>query len=225
MNPALQPINAIWLGQRAYQPVWQAMKAYTDERTDSSPDKIWCVEHPPVFTQGQAGKAEHVLLPGDIPVVQTDRGGQVTYHGPGQLVVYPLFDLKRLGIGPREMVTKLEESMIRWLSSFKITAVAKADAPGVYVDEAKIGSIGLRIRKGCSYHGISLNLNLDLEPFSRINPCGFQGLKMTRISDLAELPIKMTVETAAKEFLPYLCDSFSLTTASLINESRLDTLN
>lgn len=205
-NPS--QLKAVWLGRRPYQPVWQDMRAFTDARDAGTPDEIWLLEHDPVFTQGQAGKAEHLLFPGDIPVVQTDRGGQVTYHGPGQLVAYPLFDLKRLGIGPREMVTRLENSIIAWLASYGITSAAKADAPGVYVDEAKIGSIGLRIRQGCSYHGISINLNMDLAPFSKINPCGYANLKMQRVADLTELAADWNVQTAATEFLSVLCAEF-----------------
>ncbi|MCI0356600.1 MAG: lipoyl(octanoyl) transferase LipB, partial [Acidobacteria bacterium] len=149
------------------------MRAFTDTRTAVTADEFWCLEHPPVFTQGQRGRAEHVLAAGGIPVVPTDRGGQVTYHGPGQLLVYPLLDLNRLGLGPRALVTRLEQALVDCLAGYRIRAHAKPDAPGVYVEAAKIGSIGLRIRRGCSYHGLSLNVAMDLQPFARINPCGF----------------------------------------------------
>ena len=175
-----------YLGRVDYEPVWRAMAEYTNERTKDSPDELWIVEHPPVFTQGQAGKAEHVLMPGDIPVVQVDRGGQVTYHGPGQVVGYPLIDLKRAGIGVRELVTRTENSLISVLADLGIEAYAKPDAPGVYVDEAKIASLGFRIRRGCSYHGLSLNVKMDLSPYQRINPCGYQGLQMTQTSTLSD---------------------------------------
>lgn len=173
-----------WLGRQAYEPVWHAMQRFTNERDADSADEIWLLEHPQVFTQGQAGKAEHLLLPGWIPVVQTDRGGQVTYHGPGQLVAYVLVDVRRAGIGVRELVSLLEESLIELLASYGISAVARADAPGVYVGAAKIASLGLRIRRGCSFHGLALNINMDLQPFSRINPCGYRGLAITQMADL-----------------------------------------
>ncbi len=164
------------------------MRRFTAQRSADSQDEIWFLQHPPVFTQGQAGKAEHLLNPGSIPVVHSSRGGQVTYHGPGQLVVYPLLDLRRLSIGVRDLVRALERSLIDTLAHFQIVAFAKPDAPGVYVDRdgqtQKIASLGLRVSRGCSYHGISLNVAMDLEPFSRINPCGYAGLRMTQISDL-----------------------------------------
>lgn len=157
------------------------MHHYTDRRDSLSRDEIWLVEHPPVFTQGQAGKAEHLLMPGDIPVVQSDRGGQVTYHGPGQQVMYVLIDIKRRKIGVRQLVTALEETVIATLAGFGVSARARADAPGVYVGEQKICSLGLRIRKGCSFHGLALNVAMDLAPFSRINPCGYAGMSMTQL--------------------------------------------
>src|SRR3546814_1166491 len=165
------------------------MRAFTDARNADTTDELWLLEHPPVFTQGQAGKAEHLLAPGDIPVVQADRGGQVTYHGPGQLVVYFLIDLHRRGFGIRSLVTRIEQSMIGMLDASGIAAYADPAAPGVYVDDAsgtrmKIGSLGLRVRKGCTYHGLALNVAMDLEPFSRINPCGYQNLRMTQTSTL-----------------------------------------
>lgn len=176
------------LGLRDYGEVFAAMRAFTDARRPDTPDEIWFVQHPPVFTQGQAGRAEHVLVPGDIPVVQSDRGGQVTYHGPGQLVCYPLLDIDRLGLNVRAFVTLLEEAMIEALSRVAIAAYADPKAPGVYVDtargRAKIGSLGLRVRKGRSYHGLSLNVDMDLSPFARVSPCGYAGLAMTQVVDL-----------------------------------------
>lgn len=160
------------------------MRAFTAARTPQTPDELWFVEHPPVFTLGQASKPEHLLAPGDIPVVQTNRGGQVTYHGPGQLVAYPLIDLQRLGYGIRSLVTRLETAMIDTLAGYGITAAARADAPGVYVAGQKIGSVGLRVSRGCTYHGLSLNVKMDLEPFTRINPCGLRGMAMTQIAAL-----------------------------------------
>ncbi len=164
------------------------MTDFTNQRTPDTPDQLWLVEHPPVFTQGQAGKAEHVLFPGDIPVVQTDRGGQVTYHGPGQLVAYPLLDLRRLNIGVRELVTRIEQTIVATLAYYGIESAAKADAPGVYVNGDKIASLGLRVRRGCSFHGLALNVDMDLAPFQRINPCGYQGLAMTQMRDLLPNP-------------------------------------
>lgn len=171
------------LNQQDYIPCWRAMQTFTNERSADSEDEIWLLQHAPVFTQGQNGKAIHILNAGDIPVIQIDRGGQVTYHGPGQLVVYPLIDLKRKKFNIRQFVTLLEKSVIELLASYQIDAQAKCEAPGVYVQQKKIASIGLRVRKGCSYHGLALNVKMDLEPFSRINPCGFSELKMTQISD------------------------------------------
>ena len=167
------------LGMRDYQPTWQAMRDFTDQRNDDSTSELWVVEHPPVFTQGQAGKPEHVLGAGDIPVVQTDRGGQVTYHGPGQLVIYLLISLREAGIGIRRLVTIMENAIIDLLAGHGIQAQARADAPGVYVDGKKIASLGLRVRRGCTYHGLALNVSNDLEPFRRINPCGHAGLEVT----------------------------------------------
>ena len=175
------------LGQLDYERTWLAMQRFTDERklVPDTQDEVWLVQHPPVFTQGQAGKAEHLLLPGDIPVVKSDRGGQVTYHGPGQLVAYLMLDVRRLGYGVRELVTRMEQCLIDLLASYGVSAAAKADAPGVYVDGAKIASLGLRIRNGCSFHGLALNVDMDLEPFRRINPCGYVGLAMTQLRDHA----------------------------------------
>lgn len=173
------------LGRMDYMPVWQAMQNFTDNRDEHTPDEIWVVEHNPVFTQGQAGKEEHLLFTGDIPVVKVDRGGQVTYHGPGQIVMYPMLDLRRRKMGVRELVTHIENAIIAALAEHNITAAAKPDAPGVYVDNAKIASLGLRVRKGCSFHGLALNVDMDLEPFLRINPCGYAGLEMIQCRDFA----------------------------------------
>lgn len=172
------------LGLQPYEPVSQAMHEFTDTRDDTTLDEIWLVEHERVFTQGQAGKAEHVLVPGDIPVIQSDRGGQVTYHGPGQQVMYVLINLKRRKLGVRELVTILEQTVVNTLAELNINAYPRADAPGVYVDGRKICSLGLRIRKGCSFHGLALNIDMDLSPFLRINPCGYAGLEMTQVSSL-----------------------------------------
>lgn len=189
------------LGIQPYLEVWEAMRAFTDTRNADTPDEIWIVEHPPVFTQGQAGKAEHIINPGDIPVVQSDRGGQVTYHGPGQLVVYCLIDLKRKNIGIRALVTALEQAVIDMLAAQGIQAQSRSDAPGVYIGEKKICSIGLRVRKGCSYHGLALNITMDLSPFERINPCGFNQLEMTQLSDYSDID---TVAGAADLLIPQI---------------------
>ena len=175
------------LGLMEYEPVWRAMQTFTDQRNENTPDELWMVEHPPVFTQGQAGRAEHILAPGDIPVIQVDRGGQVTYHGPGQIVAYPLIDIKRLHMGIRELVTGIEQAVIEVLQTYSIDAQLKAGAPGVYIDGVKIAALGLRIRRGKSFHGLSFNINMDLEPFQRINPCGFQGLQVTHLSAFTEV--------------------------------------
>lgn len=172
------------LGRQRYMPIWQKMQDFTDTRGENTPDEIWLVEHESVFTQGQAGKDEHLLAPGDIEVIKVDRGGQVTYHGPGQQMMYVLFNLRRLKIGVRELVTWLEECIIESLAEFAIDAYAKADAPGVYVNDSKIASLGLRVRRGCSFHGLALNVNMDLSPFLRINPCGYAGMNMVQTKEL-----------------------------------------
>jgi len=182
------------LGLMDYEPVWRAMQAFTDQRDDLTPDELWLVEHPPVFTQGQAGRAEHILAPGDIPVIQVDRGGQVTYHGPGQIVAYPLIDIKRLGMGVRALVAGIEQAIIGVLRDYGVDAGLIAGAPGVYIDGVKIASLGLRIRKGRSFHGLAFNVDMDLEPFQRINPCGFQGLQVTNLSALADVSSLAEVE-------------------------------
>lgn len=174
------------LGLADYEPVWREMRAYTDSRNEASEDQLWLVQHPPVFTQGQAGKAEHVLAPGDIPVIQVDRGGQVTYHGPGQIVAYPLIDIARKGIGVRDLVCRIEESIIRVLGFYGVPGERIAGAPGIYVGGAKIASLGLRVRRGRCYHGLAFNIDMDLEPFQRINPCGFSGLQVTQLSAFCE---------------------------------------
>lgn len=183
-KPVAHKLIVKQLGLQDYQPVWQAMHDFTNNRDDDTVDQVWLVEHKPVFTQGQAGKAEHLLATGDIPVVQSDRGGQVTYHGPGQLVAYFLLNLRRKNLGVRDLVTHIENLVINTLSSYGINSAARPDAPGVYVDNRKICSLGLRIRKGCSFHGLALNINMDLSPFLRINPCGYAGMEMVQVSEL-----------------------------------------
>ena len=195
------------LGLCNWQSTSEAMHHYTDQRDGSSRDEIWLVEHDPVFTQGQAGKAEHVLMPGDIPVVQSDRGGQVTYHGPGQQVMYVLIDIKRRKIGVRQLVTALEETVIATLMHFGVEARARADAPGVYVGDEKICSLGLRIRKGCSFHGLALNVAMDLSPFLRINPCGYAGMSMTQLQhfnrDVSVIEVQPLLVAAFARLLNY----------------------
>ncbi|MCG7967906.1 MAG: lipoyl(octanoyl) transferase LipB [Candidatus Thiodiazotropha taylori] len=179
------------------------MQAFTDKRTPSTPDQLWLLQHPAVFTLGQAGKPEHILKPGEIPIVNSDRGGQVTYHGPGQLIAYTMIDLRRARLGVRGLVTQLESAVIGLLANYAIQANASKDAPGVYIDGAKVASLGLRVRKGCSYHGLSLNIDMDLEPFSRINPCGYPGLAVTQLtehgvdSDLPSLGRELAQQLAA----------------------------
>lgn len=190
------------LGLIEYLPAFEAMQSFTNTRGPDTDDEIWLLQHQPVFTQGQAGKAEHLLLPGDIPVVQADRGGQVTYHGPGQLVCYLLLDVRRLGFGVRELVSRIEQSLIDLLATYGVKAEAKPDAPGVYVNGAKIASLGLRIRNGRSFHGLALNVDMDLEPFQRINPCGYAGMAMTQIADLIAGPVALSdVSTRLREQL------------------------
>lgn len=172
------------LGLVEYEPTLTAMRQFTDSRETDTPDELWLLQHPPVFTQGQAGKAEHVLAPGDIPVIQVDRGGQVTYHGPGQWVLYLLLNLRRHQLGVRDLVTLIERSVVQLLAEYGIDAAAKPGAPGVYVRGEKIASLGLRVRRGCSYHGLALNVDMELEPFERINPCGYEGLRVTSMARL-----------------------------------------
>jgi lipoyl(octanoyl) transferase len=197
------------LGLVEYEPTWRAMQRFTDERNAQTPDEIWFLEHPPVFTLGMNGKPEHVLAPGDIPVVQIDRGGQVTYHGPGQLVVYPLVDLRRAKLGVRDLVTALERSVINYAAEFGAVAECRKNAPGVYVDGRKLASVGIRVRRGASFHGLAMNVNLDLEPFTRINPCGYQGLEMTRTADLDGAT---SVAAAIAGFEPHLLRALGFAT-------------
>lgn len=195
------------LGRQAYAPVWRAMQAFTDTRDDATEDELWVVEHDPVFTLGQAGKPEHVLLPGDIPVLHVDRGGQVTYHGPGQIVVYPLLDLKRLKLGVRDYVCRIEQAIIDTLGDWNIHAARRDGAPGVYVGEAKIAALGIRVRRGCTYHGLAFNIAMDLEPFRRINPCGYAGLAVTAMLDLGGPSSPEAVKPA---LLAHLAGQFGL---------------
>jgi lipoyl(octanoyl) transferase len=182
--PDARPLAVRHLGRQPYVPVWRAMQAFTDARGPDTPDELWLVQHGPVFTLGQAGKPEHVLAPGDIPVINVDRGGQVTYHGPGQIVAYPLLDLRRLKIGVRELVRRIEQSIIGTLAEWSVVAGRRDGAPGVYVGEAKIAALGLRVRHGCTFHGLAFNIAMDLEPFHRINPCGYANLQVTQLLDL-----------------------------------------
>jgi lipoyl(octanoyl) transferase len=191
-----------WLGRVDYEPTWREMQRITDTRDAATPDEIWLLEHPPVFTLGLNADASHVLAAGDIPVVKIDRGGQVTYHGPGQLVVYPLIDIRRMGLGVRDLVTALESAVIDYCASLGIEAAVRKGAPGVYVQGNKLGSVGIRIRRGASYHGLAFNVNMDLEPFQRINPCGYAGLRMTQLSQLGQ-PVA-DVEQVGKAFAPFL---------------------
>ena len=178
------PCRVRELGRQPYEPVWRAMQRFTDVRDESTTDELWVVEHDPVFTLGQAGKPEHVLAAGDIPVIHVDRGGQVTYHGPGQIVVYPLLDLKRRKVGVREYVHRIEQALIDTLGEWNIQAERRDGAPGVYVADAKVAALGIRVRRGCTFHGLAFNIGMDLEPFHRINPCGYQGLQITSMGDL-----------------------------------------
>jgi len=193
-------VKTRYLGRRDYVPLWREMQKFTDERDESTPDEIWFCEHPPVFTLGLNASKEHLLAPGDIPVVQIDRGGQVTFHGPGQLMVYPLIDIRRANIGVRTLVTALEQSVVDLAGEFDVAAASRADAPGVYVDGDKLASVGLRIRRGSSFHGMALNVDIDLEPFTRINPCGYAELKMT---DLHRLGIDLQLEATSQKILPH----------------------
>lgn len=181
------PLIVRELGLQPYEPVWQDMQLFTDRRSETTADELWLLQHSPVYTLGKNGKPDHILDARDIPVIKSDRGGQVTYHGPGQVIVYTLLDLNRRHIGVRELVTRIENSVIELLEDCDIRANARKDAPGVYVEGRKIAALGLRVRKGRSFHGLALNVDMDLEPFSRINPCGYQGLEVTQLSELADV--------------------------------------
>lgn len=212
-----------WLNQQKYLSCWHKMQSFTNDRHDETTDEIWLLQHEPVFTQGQNGKIEHVLAPQNIPVIQTDRGGQITYHGPGQLMVYILIDLKRKKITIRELVTLLENAIIDFLADHKIKAYGKREAPGVYVlhhnEEMKICSIGLRVKRGCTYHGLAFNIDMNLEPFSRINPCGYAHLKMTQ---LASLTSPCDFKTAAYQLMTHLIKKLGYTTPTYIENSNAE---
>jgi lipoyl(octanoyl) transferase len=225
----MMKLTARHLGLADYQTAWDAMRVFTDARDDSTPDEIWFLQHPRVFTQGQAGKAEHVLAPGDIPVIQVDRGGQVTYHGPGQIVGYLLIDLRRRKLGIRELVTAIENALVSTLAKHGISAANRADAPGVYLNKgpkagAKIASLGLRVRKGCTFHGLALNVDMDLEPFARINPCGFHGLQVTQMREWLgdSVPTLAQLET---ELLNALCAELDYDPAAVNLQTSLPALN
>lgn len=200
-------MKTVFRGLQDYVPLWHEMQAFTDTRDENTPDEIWFVEHPPVFTMGLNASEEHLLAPGDIPVVQIDRGGQVTFHGPGQLMIYPLIDLKRSKLGVRKLVTALEQSVVDLVAEYEVAAVARADAPGVYVAGDKLASVGLRIRRGSSFHGMALNVDVDLEPFSRINPCGYAELQMT---DLKRLGINLGLLDSSQKLLPHFLQHLGL---------------
>jgi lipoyl(octanoyl) transferase len=201
------------LGRVDYEPTWRRMQAFTESRKPSDPDEIWVLEHPPVFTLGKNASMDHVLAPGDIPLVRIDRGGQVTYHGPGQLVVYPLVNIERLGLNVRELVCALEQAIVRCVAGYGIRASGDRNAPGVYVEGRKLASLGLRIRRGCSYHGLALNVDGDLEPFGRINPCGYRGLQVTRLADLG---VTAGTGPVAAALVPELLTSLGISTADAV---------
>jgi lipoyl(octanoyl) transferase len=213
-DKATASINLRELGLQNYEPVWRAMQQFTDTRTESTRDEIWFAQHAPVFTLGLNSAPEHLLAPGDIPVVQVDRGGQVTYHGPGQLMIYPLIDIRRRGLGVRDLVTALEQSVVDLAHDYGIAAAARADAPGVYVDGVKLASIGLRIRRGASFHGMALNVDVDIEPFSRINPCGFANLAVT---DFSRLGAERDIALVRDALLPHLLRHLKLSDALLVD--------
>jgi lipoyl(octanoyl) transferase len=200
------------LGRVEYEPTWRRMQEFTESRTAEEPDELWFLEHPPVFTLGLNGRREHVLAPGEIPVVQVDRGGQVTYHGPGQLVVYPLLDLGRSGLGVRALVCALERAVVRCVAGYGITAAGSRDAPGVYVEGRKLASIGLRVRRNCSYHGLALNVDMDLDPFRRINPCGYAGLEVTQLSQLG---VQLALDRVAADLEAALLEELGQSCPSL----------
>lgn len=205
------------LGQQEYMTTWQAMQDFTASRTSATVDEIWLLEHSPVYTQGHAGKAEHVLNPGDIPVIPVDRGGQVTYHGPGQLVVYMLLNIRRKKFGVRELVARMEQSVIELLADYGLEAYARKDAPGVYVGDAKIAALGLRVRRGCSFHGLAFNIDMDLAPFDRINPCGYAGMAVTSLAQLKTVEDRMVVHREFLNILLAKLDYQQLSHATTIN--------
>ncbi|QDW66974.1 lipoyl(octanoyl) transferase LipB [Luteimonas granuli] len=213
-----RPLVVRDLGRRAYGPVWRAMQAFTDARGDGTADELWLVEHDPVFTLGQAGKPEHVLAPGDIPVLKVDRGGQVTYHGPGQLVAYPLLDLRRLRIGAREYVCRIEQALIDTLSGWNIHAQRREGAPGVYVGGAKIAALGIRVRRGCTFHGLAFNIAMDREPFRRINPCGYAGLETTSV---VECGGPSSLDVVAPALVAALAAQFGLAPVEAVKDDAL----
>lgn len=204
-----------WLGIQNYQDCWQAMRDFTNQRNSTTPDEIWILEHPPIFTQGQNGKPEHILNPGQIPIIAVDRGGQVTYHGPGQIIIYPLIDLKRLKLNVRDIITILEKSVIQLLKDYSIEAVADSKAPGVYVYGKKICSLGLRIRKGCTFHGLALNVDMDLEPFSRINPCGYPTLQMTQLTEFIQ---SVDIKHVGEKLIEYLISNLRYNATKCISK-------
>ncbi|MEJ8566944.1 lipoyl(octanoyl) transferase LipB [Elongatibacter sediminis] len=206
------------LGRADYLPTWRAMQDFTDARDESTPDELWLVEHPPVFTQGQAGKAEHVLAPGDIPVIQVDRGGQVTYHGPGQIVAYPLVNLRRRGIGVRSLVRRIEEAILDVLAAYGVSGARREGAPGIYVDGAKIASLGLRVRRACSFHGLAFNIDMDLEPFQRINPCGFEGLQVTQLVTFTPV----SIEDASRRLVQALAEQLEYRDVREIRDGKVN---
>ncbi len=215
MDQLITHVNVRQLGRQPYLPVWQSMQAFTNQRDKNTSDEIWLVEHEPVFTQGQAGKAEHLLAPGNIPVIDVDRGGQVTYHGPGQQVAYCLIDIKRKKLGVRQLVCAIEKAVIKLLKGYDIQATIKENAPGVYVNQEKICSLGLRIRRGASFHGLALNVLMDKEPFERINPCGYSGLKVTQTSELGG-PSELTI--VSQGLIHHLMLQLDYETKTVLNE-------
>ncbi len=218
--PSTHPLLIRSLGRQAYLPVWAAMRAFTDTRDSETTDELWVLEHDPVFTLGQAGQWEHVLAPGNIPVIPVDRGGQVTYHGPGQLVVYPLFDLRRLHVGVRDLVQGIEQAIIDALARWQIRGQRRKAAPGVYVNQEKIAALGLRIRRGCSFHGLAFNVCMDLEPFHRINPCGYRGLEVTQLSALGG---PADLDIVADVLVDRLCHQFRLWVTDSVNSLSVPT--
>ncbi|MDJ0759883.1 MAG: lipoyl(octanoyl) transferase LipB [Woeseiaceae bacterium] len=207
------------LGRQEYEPLWRAMQSFTNTRDDEQQDEIWFTEHPPVFTLGVNADRSHLLAPGNIPVVQIDRGGQVTYHGPGQLMIYPLISLKRASLGVRDLVTALEQSVVDMLDGYGVSAAARSDAPGVYVDGSKIASVGLRIRRGCSFHGMALNVDVNREHFARINPCGVQDLSVTDLKEQCRIE---TLEAARAALLPHLLRHLHMTERELTESDQLN---